>query len=244
MRYVLFCRVSGKKQDTEMQILEGMNYINSVKKDGDTVHQFDEKVMTTRTKKQDRPVLKSMLEFLKKGDTLVIYKLSRLARGFEMSGLYQEIVHEKGVNLVSLYEKEITDEMIHAYALVAAFERKNIQGNTISGLNRKKGNKEKVGACLYGYTTDPEKLQKHKEDCHSYGKPYLLIPDEREQACLQRIRELRGQNMGYDRVAETLKQEGFRTRKGNPFIKSGICRLAKRLERQEMQAEALSLQAV
>lgn len=215
-----------------MQILECMNYINSLKKDGDSVHQFDEKVTTTRLEMQERPVLQSMLEFLKKGDTLVIYKLSRLARGHELSMLHHQII-KKGVDIVSLYEKEVTAEMIHAYALVAAFERKNIQQNTISGLNKKKSKREKVGACIYGYTTDPDKLQNHKEDCHSYGKPYLLIPEPSEQACLKRIAELRRQHRGYEAVAQVLEQEGFRTRKGNPFVKSGICRLAKRLEREE-----------
>lgn len=242
MRYIIFSRVStGKKkgangetvkQTTENQILECTEYVRQNFKEGDELVKFDEEGMSTRKEIDQRPILKAMLASLRRGDTLVIYKLNRLARaGNELVSIWHDL-KKRGVNLVSLYEKQVDEMMIHAYAMVGQAERKNIREATISGLKRKQSKMEKVGACWYGYTTDPKKLQTHQTDCHSHGKPYLLIPKEDELKQVNLMVEKHREGLSYGEIASELETRGFRNRKGNPVHKSTVFRVLKRLGRQ------------
>lgn len=99
MRYIIFSRVSTNMQTTENQIWECRNYVNSVKKEDDEVIEFDEPETSTRLKPDQRPVLKAMREFVKKGDKLIVYKMNRLARDSEeMIVIYNDLLR-KDVNV-------------------------------------------------------------------------------------------------------------------------------------------------
>ena len=239
MRYIIFSRVStGKqknkdgetvKQTTENQILECTQYIQENMKEGDELIKFDEAGVSTRKSLADRPVLQAMLKSLRKGDTLVIYKLNRLARaGNELVNIWHDL-NKRGVILVSLYEKQVDEMMIHAYAMVGQAERRNIREATISGLRRKQAKMEKVGHPWYGYKVDPDKLQLHQSDCHSYKKPYLLIPDSNEQAQVELMIQCREQGMSYQEIANTLLSKGYLNRKGKPVIKTTVHKVLTRL---------------
>ena len=192
--------------------------------------QFDEQGISTRKKIEERPVLISMLETLRKGDTLVVYKLNRLARaGRELVVIWDDLT-KKGINLVSLYEKGVDEMMIHAYAMIGQAERRNIRESTISGLNRKKSKMEKVGSCLYGYKTDPTKIQMHQPDCHSYKKPYLLIKDTLEQEQVKVMIDCRKSGFSYGNICKFLEKRGYKNRNGNSINKSTIYRVLKRLK--------------
>jgi len=241
MRYIVFSRVStGKKksaegetikQTTENQILECLQYVKMNMKEGDELIQFDEEGMSTRKKIKERPILKAMLESLKRGDTLVIYKLNRLARaGNELVNIWYDL-KERGINLVSLYEKQVDEMLIHAYAMVGQAERKNTREATISGLRRKQAKMEKVGACWYGYTTDPTRIQTHQTDCHSFEKPYLLVPEEKEAQQVSLMVQWYQEGRTYGQIANELETKGFRNRKGNPVHKSTVYRVLRRLEK-------------
>ena len=228
MRYIIFSRVSTGKQTTENQIGECLEYVRQNIRKGDEIIQFDEKALSTRNRMEDRPVLMKMLNSLKKGDTLVIYKLSRLARaGDELVRIWHDL-QRKGIILVSLYEKQIDEMIIHAYAMVGQAERKNIREATKSGLKRKQNNREKVGQCLYGYKTDPTKLQLQRPDVHSYGKPYLLIPEDDESRQVSLMLGLHKEGFSYGQIADRLKEEGFVNRAGNPVTKMTIYRIVQR----------------
>lgn len=229
MRYIVFSRVSTGKQTTENQILECMKYVQETMKSADELLEFHEHGVSTRKAIHERPVLQSMLDSLKRGDTLVVYKLNRLARaGNEIVNIWYDL-KKKGVNLVSLYEKQIDEMMIHAYAMVGQAERKNIQEATKSGLRRKQAKGEKVGSCLYGFTTDPTKLQIKQSDCHSYGKPYLLIPEEKENQQVELMVSLYQQGFSLGHIERQLCSQGFVNRKGNPPHKMTIFRTLKRM---------------
>jgi len=239
MRYIVFSRVStGKKksdegetvkQTTENQIIECMQYVKERFKEGDELIQFDEEGMSTRKTIEERPILKAMLESLKRGDTLVIYKLNRLARaGNELVSIWHDLT-KRGIILVSLYEKQVDEMMIHAYAMVGQAERKNIRESTISGLKRKQSKMEKVGSCWYGYTTDPNKLQTHQSDCHSFGKPYLLIPKDDEQKQVNLMVEMYKEGSSFGQIERALALKGYKNRKGNPVYKMSVHKILTRL---------------
>ncbi|MFI0477755.1 MAG: recombinase family protein [Candidatus Rhabdochlamydia sp.] len=231
MRYVIFSRVSTKLQTVENQIRECVDYVKSNMQTDDEIVRFDEPETSSRIPMDERTKLQAMLNFVKKGDVLVIYKLDRLARdGEELVYIYRSKLIKKGIKVVSLYEPHIDNANIHIYAFLGETERNNIRIRTISGLKQKQSKMEKVGACWYGYKTDETKLQTHKPDCHSFGKPYLLIPEENEQQQVKLMLELHNQGLSYGEIVNELEAKGFRNRKGNPLHKSTVYRVVHRLK--------------
>lgn len=88
----------------------------------------------------ERPGLDAMMEFLRPGDTLVVWKIDRLGRS--MTHLVQTVdyLREKGVAFKSLNDPGIDTDtptgklMFGFFALLADFERALIRERTKSGL--------------------------------------------------------------------------------------------------------------
>lgn len=240
MRYVIFSRVSSNQQLDESQLFMVREYINSIKKEGDEVIEFNEPPTSTRLKMEDRPVLQSMLEFLKKGDNLVVFCLTRLARtGSEIVKIYAEQVTEKGVILHSLGQPKVDKNFIHIYAMMGEMARDTISNNTKAGLKSKQAQMQKVGTTWYGYKTDETQLQT-REKVRSTGKPYLLIPEESEAEQVKLMVDWHSQGMSYGEIARQLETKGFRNRKGNPVQKMTVYRVLQRLEKQNPTPRVLA----
>ncbi|HNI00032.1 MAG TPA: recombinase family protein [Rhodocyclaceae bacterium] len=113
---------------------------------------FHEKVSG---KDQQRPELDTCLKVLRKGDTLVVWRLDRLGRSLKD---LVEIVHrleDRGVGFQSLTESIDTTNaggklVFHVFAALAEFERNLIRERTVAGLaaararGRKGGRKAKL----------------------------------------------------------------------------------------------------
>jgi len=107
---------------------------------------FTEKVSGTQ---RERPQLRTALEYMRSGDTLVVWKLDRLARSTKqlIETVEQLEAHEMG--FLALTESLDTTSaggklLFHIFAALAEFERSIIQERTRAGLEaaRKRG---KVG---------------------------------------------------------------------------------------------------
>lgn len=228
MRYVIFSRVSTSMQTTENQIWECRNYVNSIKKDDDEILEFDEPETSTRLKPDARPVLKAMREFVKRGDTLIVYKMNRLARDSEeMIVIYNELLR-KGVNVYSINEPKLDKSIICVFAMVAEMERESIRKTTQTGLRRKQAMMEKVGTTWYGYTTDETKLQT-REKVRSTNKPYLLIPNPKEEEQVNLMKELYRGGYSFGQIERELAEKGYTNREGNPVHKMTVHRVLSRL---------------
>jgi DNA invertase Pin-like site-specific DNA recombinase len=90
-------------------------------------------------KTTSRPELEACLKSLRKGDTLVVWRLDRLGRSLgDLIHLTTEL-RSRGVDLVSLTEKIETDSsagklIFHVFASLAEFERNLIRERTLAGL--------------------------------------------------------------------------------------------------------------
>lgn len=87
-----------------------------------------------------------MLDMLREGDTLVVYKLDRLGRTFKNLIALVEELEEKGVKLISIKENidpstPIGKAMMNMIFIVAEMEREVIKERTQSGIEtaRKRG---------------------------------------------------------------------------------------------------------
>ncbi len=241
MRYVIFSRVSTNLQLDESQLFMCREYINGIKKEGDEIIEFNEPPTSTRLTIEQRPVLQDLFNFLKRGDHLVVFCLTRLARtGSEVVKIYAEQITEKKVILHSLGQPKVDKNFIHIYAMMGEMARDTISNNTKAGLRSKQAKMQKVGTTWYGYQTDSSKIQLERERCHSFKKPYLLIPQEDEQSQVSLMVEMHRQGASYGEIVSALETRGFRNRKGNPVQKSTVWKVLKRLERQHPTPKELA----
>ena len=97
---------------------------------------FEEKASGAQ---RDRPLLFAALEFMRKGDTLVVWKLDRLARSIKQLIETVEALEERGIGLRSITEAIDTTTsggklIFHIFAALARFERSIIRERTTAGL--------------------------------------------------------------------------------------------------------------
>ena len=88
---------------------------------------------------RERPELNAALAYLRPGDTLVVWKLDRLARSIKQLIGTVEDLESKGIGFKSLTESIDTTSpggklIFHIFASLAEFERSIIQERTIAGL--------------------------------------------------------------------------------------------------------------
>lgn len=88
---------------------------------------------------RDRPQLKAALDYMRSGDTIVIWKLDRLARSLKQLIETVEDLGTRGIGLRSLTESIDTTTsggklIFHIFAALAEFERAVIRERTVAGL--------------------------------------------------------------------------------------------------------------
>jgi DNA invertase Pin-like site-specific DNA recombinase len=129
-----YARVSGRTQDHQMQL------------DALAAAHCRDVVVETASTRGARPKLRAVLDSLKPGDTLVIYKPDRIARSMkELLVLLEDELHARQVNLEILTGicagthkpngQSIADKMLFMVAAMAAeMERDLIHERTMDGL--------------------------------------------------------------------------------------------------------------
>jgi DNA invertase Pin-like site-specific DNA recombinase len=88
---------------------------------------------------RERPELKAALDYARKGDTLVVWKLDRLARSLKQLIETVEDLEERKIGFRSLTESIDTTTsggrlVFHIFAALAEFERSIIRERTLAGL--------------------------------------------------------------------------------------------------------------
>ena len=123
-----YARVSTQDQRPELQL-------DALKQAG-CEKVFQEKASGA---KRDRPELKAALEYIRQGDTIVVWKLDRLARSLKQLIETVEDLDGRGIGLKSLTENIDTGTsggrlIFHIFGALAEFERSIIRERTIAGL--------------------------------------------------------------------------------------------------------------
>lgn len=123
-----YARVSTADQDPALQ-LDALNQAGCARV-------FSDKASGA---KEDRPDLAACLDYLRPGDTLVVWRLDRLGRSLSHLIAVVTKLHDRGVEFRSLTEGFDTStpggELIfHVFGAVAQFERRLIQERTRAGL--------------------------------------------------------------------------------------------------------------
>lgn len=166
--------------------------------------------------KADRPGLAAALAAVGKGDALVVYSLSRLARSTRHTLDISERLDKAGADLVSLSERIDTTSaagrmVFRMLAVLAEFERDQISERTSAALQYKKTKGERIGAVPYGYTLAADNV--------------TLELNDAEQAVMTEAKKLKAAGLSLRKVAAELARRGFYARNGAQFEASQIQRM-------------------
>lgn len=123
-----YARISTAEQTTQLQI-------DALKKVG-CEKIFEEQASGAQ---RERPQLKAALEFAREGDSIVVWKLDRLARSLKQLIETVELLEERSVGFRSLTENIDTTTsggrlIFYIFGALAEFERSIIRERTTAGL--------------------------------------------------------------------------------------------------------------
>jgi DNA invertase Pin-like site-specific DNA recombinase len=123
-----YARVSTQDQKPELQ-LDALQVAGCEKI-------FEEKASGAQ---RDRPQLTAAIEYMRAGDTLVVWKLDRLARSIKQLIETVETLEGRGIGFRSITEAIDTTTsggrlVFHIFAALAEFERSIIRERTMAGL--------------------------------------------------------------------------------------------------------------
>lgn len=146
-----YARVSTQDQGTEMQrvALEAAGCARI----------YEE---TASGAQRDRPQLTAALDYLRPGDTLVVWRLDRLARSLKQLIETVEALEKRGVHFRSLTENIDTSTpngrlTFHLFGALAEFERSLIRERTMAGLAAARA-RGRVGGRPRGLTEQKQRV--------------------------------------------------------------------------------------
>ncbi len=123
-----YARVSTQDQNPEMQL-------DALRASG------CERVFTEKASgaQRDRPELKAAIDYMREGDTFVVWRLDRLARSLKQLIETVNSLAQRGIGLRSLTESIDTSTsggklILHTFGVLAEFERSVIRERTSAGL--------------------------------------------------------------------------------------------------------------
>ncbi len=173
----------------------------------------------------ERPGLDRALRALRPGETLVVYRLDRLARDLVTQELLLRELRRRGAEVASCSEAEqayLSDDpadparklIRQVLGAVAEFEREMIRLR----LRRGRQVKREAGGYVGGEPPFGWRVR-------AGGG---LEPDPREQLVLHRMRALRRVEVSYRQIAAQLNAEGLRPRRGRAWSGQAIHRILSR----------------
>ena len=150
-----YARVSTQEQDLALQL-------DALKSAG-CEKVYEEKASGAQ---RERPELKAALGYMRQGDTLVVWKLDRLARSLKQLIETVEAMGEQGFGLRSLTEAIDTTVggklVFHLFAALAEFERGVIRERTLAGLQAARA-RRRTGGSSADCSEDPQVIAREPQ---------------------------------------------------------------------------------
>ncbi len=230
MKYVIYLRVSTKKQDTDTQLLKCLEFLRQKDISNFGYLVFSDSI-TSKKPLNKRKGICAALAAIRPGDVLVGQKIDRLSRNsFECHDIKRKL-DEIGAELLLTDQPGISNKVIFGvYIGIAEEEVKMIRARTKDNLWKKSLRNERVGTIPYGFKLDMENLiLVNGEDGKKVLKPGLLLPNPEEERVLAVMSDLFALGNSYREIAAILTEQGYKNRKGNPFHHMSIYRILSRI---------------
>ena len=209
MKIIAYYRVSTSMQiDSGAGLYAQQDICNAwAKKEGKEISQsFTEKAISGAASIDKRPALFNAIYALEEGDILLVSRLDRLSRDLYGGILIDQLVEKKKARVVSAAGEGTENEdpanqmMKNMFRVVAGFERGITQFRIKAALAAKKARGERVGPIPFGW----EKAEGRK-----------LKPKSDEMIVVEKMIELRKQELSMKQIATELNKIGMRNKNGN-----------------------------
>lgn len=153
----------------------------------------------------NRPGLQEALKTCERGDTLIVYSLSRLSRSVIDTLAIADDLERRGINFVSLNEKIDTSTpsgrlVLTVLSAMNQWEREQLAQRTRDALQTKRARGERTGSIPYGYKLASDGIR--------------LIRDDAEQFMIGIIKGFRDQGWSLRQIADQLTIEGYVPKRG------------------------------
>ena len=229
-KYVAYYRVSSKQQGTSGLGLEAQQraVLDFIKRNGNRI--IAEFTEVESGANDNRPELLKAIEVAKQNQaTLVIAKLDRLSRNLT----FISSLMDSRVKFVCCDMPDATDLTIHIFASLAQWERKRISERTKEALKAKREREP---------DWQPGSPQNLTEEAKAKARD--SISRKAREATENRhayhfIKPLREKGFSYQKIADMLNAEGYRTRAGKPWLAWKVWNLYKRFESENNQKPIL-----
>src|SRR6185437_2344079 len=172
-------------------------------------------------KKLNRPAFVRLRDEITEGETIIAFSISRLSRSTKEFIEVLEWAEDKGITVVTIKEQIATKSAYGGFITMLFAALSHLESNLTQERmqeinNRKIKRGETTRAPSYGY----------KSVRYVQGQPARLIPDLVEQLAINRMLELRHQNLlrpfPLRKLSDMLYQEGFRPRRTDRFSPESI----------------------
>jgi DNA invertase Pin-like site-specific DNA recombinase len=152
-------------------------------------------------------------------DILIVYKLDRLTRSVKDLNLLIELFDKKKISLVSTQENlDATTAtgklMMNLLASVSQWEREVIGERTRMAMRYLRDNQKVYSRPVFGFDIVDGQL----------------VEDTEEQRIIKLMEELRGQGKTYKEIAQRLKEEEIKTKRGGNWEANTVRKILKRKE--------------
>ena len=168
----------------------------------------------------DRPALERAFQRMEDGEAemLVIVKLDRLTRSVKDLGTLLDSHFRSEFSLLSVADKIDTSTaagrlVLNVLASVSEWEREAIGERTSAALQHKIAQGEHVGSPSLGFDMVGGKLVKNED----------------EAEVVERIQQLRAEGHTFQQIADTLTEEGHRTKRGGQWYPATVRNYVKRM---------------
>lgn len=218
MAHYGYVRVSTKKQaegpEAQRQAIRAW-----AEREGVLIAGWFEEQVSGGASLDNRPAIVAAQVACTRGDVLVAARRDRLGRDVFKVALLKQIFDRAGVEIRTLdgpYKPDTPEGILHCgiIDLFAEYERAVIRLRTKAAMEVKKRRGDKMGTAPFGWRKEPGIMDRH-------------LPDTKEQAALERMRELKNDGLTYEKIAERLGIEGFEPR-GKRWHRTTVCRALRR----------------
>lgn len=229
MRYAIYLRVSTEQQaesglGIEAQREMCMKYIENKKYDDFKIFKDDGYSGSLDSNK--RPDLRNALDYLRKGDVLLVARRDRLGRDVLINLLIEREVSKKKCQIETASGEKIDDDdasnvlMRTVVDAIAKHEVMMARDRTKAALAVKKKRGERVGYIPYGY-----KVREDKK----------LEINQEEQDVISLIYYLHESGLTYRALTEELRHRNIRNRNNDPWSYVAVFSLIKKLKNKPPQ---------
>lgn len=240
MRYLIYLRISTKKQDEKTQLDHCLKFIKNTCHSDFTYEVFSDKV-TSKKCMQKREGMSKLRASIRYGDIVIAMRLDRICRKVDEAALFVSDLEKSGADIRLVQQPGIKNKvLLGVYAGMAEEEVKTLRARVSEKLQSKKNRNERYSGIIpYGKSMDETKLIPIRDGDEIVMKKGVLLDNEYEKSVINLMMDLYSEGRSYGYMCRELKNKGIKTRYGKDFQKATVRRIIMRTDMERAEAQLL-----